>query len=377
METRAPHIATQDVPFVDLRPGSAELNEAILTDIAALLESMTFHYGAQLHEFEAAFADYCTARYCVGMSSGVDALRLALLAAGIEQGDEVIVPANTFIATFEAIHQAGGRPVPVDASDEDYNIDSALIQLALSGRTRFIVPVHLYGQMADMRPIIELARQFGLEVIEDACQAHGAERDDLRSGAVGRAGAFSFYPSKNLGAAGDAGAVVTDDAELAEKMRALRHHGETRTYHSEFEGYTARLDTIQAIVLLHKLPHLDSWNEQRRSASAYYSEALDGIGDLRLPPVAARSKPVWHLYVVRTADPVALEAYLAEREIGTKRHYPEPPHLSGAYAWLGHGRGDFPRTEALADEALSLPIFPGISEAQLDAVAAAVADYFA
>jgi dTDP-4-amino-4,6-dideoxygalactose transaminase len=376
METPASDIALEEVPFVDLLASSARLNDAILADIAALLESATFHYGAQLPEFEAAFADYCAARHCVGMSSGVDALRLALLAAGIEQGDEVLVPANTFIATFEAVHQAGGRPVPVDASDDDYNIDPVLVEAALSGRTRFVVPVHLYGQMADMRRIMELARQVGLDVIEDACQAHGAERDGLRSGAVGRAAAFSFYPSKNLGAAGDAGAVVTDDAALADKLRALRHHGETRTYHSEFEGYTARLDTIQAIVLLHKLPHLDSWNEQRRQAAHFYSEALDEVGDLRLPPVAFRSKPVWHLYVVRTADPFALGAYLAERGISTKRHYPEPPHLSAAYAWLGHGRGDFPRAEALADEALSLPIFPGISEAQLHAVAAAVANYF-
>jgi dTDP-4-amino-4,6-dideoxygalactose transaminase len=362
-------------PFVDLGPSCRPLNEAILADIAELLDSGRFHYGPQVTEFEECFAAYCGVSRCVGMSSGLDALRLALLAAGIEPGDEVIVPANTFIATFAAVRQAGGVPVPVDASDEDYNVDPALFEVAVSRRTRFVVPVHLYGQLADMRRIQEVADAHGLQVIEDACQAHGASRDGKRAGTAGIA-VFSFYPSKNLGAGGDAGALVTDDDSVAERARALRHHGEVEKYRSAFEGYTARLDTIQAIVLLHKLPHLDEWTAQRRAAAQFYTDALEGMGDLRLPPVAAGSDPVWHLYVVRTRDPEALASHLEGRGIGTGRHYPEPPHLSQAFAWLGYGTGSFPVTERIAREVLSLPLFPGITEAQLAAVTEAIADYF-
>jgi len=347
-----------------------------LADIAELLDSGKFHYGPQVAEFETRFAEYCEGSHCVGISNGIDALRLALLAAGLERGEEVIVPANTFIATFAAIHQAGGIPIPVDASERDYNVDSSLVESSLTHRTRFIVPVHLYGQMADMRAVTKLAEQHGLEVIEDACQAHGAERDGSRSGSLGRAAAFSFYPSKNLGAAGDAGAVVTSDADLAARLRALRHHGELEKYRHAFEGYTARLDTVQAIVLLHRLPHLDRWTEERRTAARFYSEALEGVGDLRLPPVAAGSNPVWHLYVVRTGDPEGLAGHLAIRGIGTGRHYPEPPHLSLAFSWLGYERNDFPVAEALAAEGLSLPIFPGITAQQLDAVRDAIVEYF-
>jgi dTDP-4-amino-4,6-dideoxygalactose transaminase len=364
------------VPFVDLGPSCRPLNAAILEDVADLLESTHFHYGPQVAQFEERFAAYCGAAHCVGMASGLDALRLALLAAEIAPGDEVIVPANTFIATFAAVHQAGGMPVPVDASEDDYNLDPGLVAAAAGDRTRFVVPVHLYGQMADMRALSKVAERLGLVVIEDACQAHGAERDGVRAGAAGRAAAFSFYPSKNLGAAGDAGATVTSDSELDGRLRALRHHGERERYHSDMEGYTARLDTMQAIVLLHKLPHLDRWADERRAAAAFYADALNGVGDLRLPAVVSGSTHAWHLYVVRTAEPNALTAHLAEHRIGTGRHYPEPPHLSRAFAWLGFERGDFPVAEAIAAEGLSLPLFPGISEAQLEAVARAVAGYF-
>lgn len=365
-----------DVPFVDLGPSCRPLNAAIIADIAEMLESTRFHYGPQVAQFEERFAAYCGVEHCVGMSSGLDAVRLALLGAGIEDGDEVLVPASTFIATFAAVRQAGGVPVPVDASESDYNIDPALIEGAVTDRTRFVVPVHLYGQMADMRRVTELAEARELKVIEDAAQAHGADRDGLRAGGVGTASAFSFYPSKNLGAAGDAGAVVTNDEEIATRLFALRHHGEIERYHSELEGYTARIDTVQAIVLLHKLPHLDEWTEQRRAAARFYNEALAGVRDLVLPPVADGSNPVWHLYIVRTRDPGKLASFLGERGIGTGRHYPQPPHLSQAFSWLGYGRGDFPVAEAIADEALSLPLFPGITEEQQHAVVAAIVDYF-
>ncbi|HEX9415108.1 MAG TPA: DegT/DnrJ/EryC1/StrS family aminotransferase [Gaiellaceae bacterium] len=364
------------VPFVDLRPSLRELKDAILDDIAGLLDSAEFHYGSAVSEFETRFAAYCGTAHCVGTSNGLDGLRLTLLAAGIEEGAEVIIPANTFVATFAAIHQAGGIPVPVDASESDYEIDPALVESALTERTRFIVPVHLYGQMADMGAMAGLASKHGFDVIEDACQAHGAERNGYHAGSSGRAAAFSFYPSKNLGAAGDAGAVTTDEAELAARLRALRHHGEFEKYRHELEGYTARLDTIQAIVLLRKLPHLDRWTEQRRTAARFYFEALDGVGDLRLPPVPPGSDPVWHLYVVRTRDPEGLAAHLASRGIGSGRHYPQPPHLSAAFSWLGYERGDFPVAEALAREGLSLPLFPGITGEQLEAVHAAIVQHF-
>jgi dTDP-4-amino-4,6-dideoxygalactose transaminase len=238
------------------------------------------------------------------------------------------------------------------------------------------MPVHLYGQMADMRALRALAAQRRLTVLEDACQAHGAERQGLRAGSAGEVAAFSFYPGKNLGAAGDAGALVSNDGETAARVRALREHGQTAKYVHALEGWTARLDTIQALVLSHKLPLLDGWNEQRRAAAAFYEDGLDGVGDLRLPPVASGSDPVWHLYVVRTADPTALAIFLRERGIGTGRHYPDPVHLTEAYAHLGYRRGDFPVAEALSRECLSLPIFPGIDEAQLAAVVDGVRSYF-
>jgi dTDP-4-amino-4,6-dideoxygalactose transaminase len=312
----------------------------------------------------------------VGVSSGLDALRLALLASGIAPGDEVILPANTFIATVEAVTQAGGRPILVDVSENDHNIDPAAVEAVLTARTRFLLPVHLYGQLAHMRALRALAERHGLLIVEDACQAHGSERDGLRAGRAGHAGAFSFYPTKNLGAMGDAGAVVTDDAGLAAHVRALREHGQRRKDHHDMPGYTARLDTLQALVLLRKLPCLVDWNEKRRAAARFYSDALAGVGDLVLPPCPRGSEPVWHLYVVRTAQPEALAASLRERGIGTRRHYPVPIHLPRAYAGLGHRRGDFPVAERLAREVLSLPMFPGITPAQLDAVVDGVAAFF-
>ena len=368
--------ALSAVPFLELAAVHQPLRERILDELAALLDSNAFINGPQVVEFEQAFADYCGTAACVGMASGLDALRLALLALGIERGDEVIVPANTFVATFEAVSQAGGVPVPVEISVRDYNVEPSAVEAAIGPRTRFLMPVHLYGQMADMRALQALAERHGLTIVEDACQAHGAERDGLRAGAAGEAAAFSFYPGKNLGAIGDAGAAVTNQEELARRLRALREHGQRRKYEHEIEGFTARLDTIQAAVLLQKLPLLDVWNEERRRIAAFYSEALAEVGDLDLPPIAHGSDPVWHLYVVRTADPERLAEFLAGRGIATGRHYPQPPHLSAAYAHLGHGAGAFPVTEQLSKELLSLPIFPGISEQQQHAVVHTVRDFF-
>jgi dTDP-4-amino-4,6-dideoxygalactose transaminase len=365
------------VPFLDLRPSHDGLREAFLRDVAELLETNAYTNGPAVAEFERAFAEFCGARHCIGVASGLDALRLALLAAGVEPGDEVIVPAQTFVATLEAVTQVGARPVVVDVREDDYGLDPDKTVNALGPRTRALMPVHLYGQMADLERLLDVASEHDLAVVEDACQAHGATRGELGAGTAGVAGAFSFYPGKNLGAFGDAGALVTDDGRVALRVRALREHGQTRKYEHEWEGYTARLDTIQAAVLLRKLARLADWNDSRRDAAELYTAALEGVGDLRLPQVPAGSRPVWHLYVVRTADPAGLAEFLSERGIGTGRHYPCPVHLANAYAWLGYGPGDFPVAEALAAECLSLPIFPGISERQVETVVDAIDGYFA
>ena len=364
------------VPFLDLAPIHAPLRDAVLRDIGALFDQGAFTNGPPVTQFEAAFAAYCGVDHCVGVASGLDALRLGLLAAGLEPGDEVVVPAATFVATLEAVTQAGGVPVLADVSEEDYGLDPAAAAVGVGPRTRALMPVHLYGQMANLRALEALADEKGLALVEDACQAHGAERDGMRAGSGGVAAAFSFYPGKNLGAAGDAGAFVSNDGEVASRVRALREHGQTAKYVHALEGWTARLDTIQALVLSHKLPLLEGWNEQRRAAAAFYAEGLAGVGDLLLPAIASGSAPVWHLYVVRTADPAALGLFLRERGIGTGRHYPDPVHLTEAYAGLGYRSGQFPVAEALSRECLSLPIFPGISTKQLDAVVDGVRSFF-
>jgi len=376
MAALRPASSLASVPFVDLSRVHAGLRDEVLEEIGGLIDTGAFTNGPQVGVFESAFAGYCGTATCVGLASGLDALRLGLLAAGLGAGDEVLVPANTFVATFEAISQAGATPVPVDVSPADYNLDIGALAAAIGPRTRAILPVHLYGQLADMRVISSLARKHGLAVVEDACQAHGATRDGVVAGAAGLAGAFSFYPGKNLGAFGDAGALVTDDLELAARVRALREHGQREKYRHDVEGWTARLDTIQALVLLAKLPLLDAWNEDRRRAAEAYSETLGGVGDLRLPPVPEGSNPVWHLYVVATREREALASFLGARGIATGRHYPEPAHLTAAYASLGHPAGSFPVTERLSAELLSLPIFPGMREDEIETVSSAIQDFF-
>jgi dTDP-4-amino-4,6-dideoxygalactose transaminase len=364
------------VPFLDLAPSNEPVRAPILEAFQRAIRAGTFTNGPEVHDFETAFRDYCGPRHCIGVASGLDALRLGLIAGGLEAGAEVIVPAFTFAATVEAVVQAGGTPVLVDAMESDCNLDPAEAEAAITTRTVALLPVHLFGQLADMVSLERIADAHGLWMLEDACQAHGAARDGYRAGSAGLAGAFSFYPAKNLGAFGDAGALVTSDASLAEQVRALREHGQVRKYEHEFGGYTARLDTLQAIVLLHKLPLLDGWNDERRTVARFYNEGLADVGDLRLPPVPDGSEPVWHLYVVRTAQPERLAEYLAERGIGTGRHYPQPIHLAPAFARLGYEGGSFPVAEALARECLSLPIFPGVTQEQLATVVEGVEGYF-
>jgi dTDP-4-amino-4,6-dideoxygalactose transaminase len=365
-----------EVPFLDLSAIHEPLKEQILEDIRGLIETNAFSNGPQVAEFESEFARFCGTNDCVGLASGLDALRLGLIAMGLEPGDEVIVPANTFIATFEAVTQAGGRPVPVDVTTSDYNIDISALESALSARTRCVLPVHLYGQMADLRGIRTVIEGRSIGVLEDACQAHGATRAGIRAGTAGEAAAFSFYPGKNLGAFGDAGALTTNDEALAKRVRALREHGQSAKYQHDMVGWTARLDSVQAIVLLHKLAQLERWNDERRAAAALYEGYLAELGDLRLPPVPADSQPVWHLYVVRTSRRDALADHLRANGVGVGLHYPQPAHLSGAYQELGYGRGAFPVSEALAEELASLPIFPGISEAQIARVATVIRSFF-
>jgi len=373
---RSPAAVAVPVPFLDLRPSHAPLKERILADIADLIDTGAFTNGPQVAAFERAFADYCGTEHCVGVASGLDALRFALMALKLQPGHEVIVPAATFVATLEAVSQAGGTPVVVDVGESDYGLDPAAVEEAIGSRTRAILPVHLYGQVADVVALREIADRHGIALVEDACQAQGAERDGIRAGRAGLAAAFSFYPGKNLGAFGDAGALVTDDAEVATLVRSLREHGQRAKYEHAIEGYTSRLDSIQALALGHKLPELDGWNDQRRAAAAHYNGALEGVGDLVLPPTPEGSNPVWHLYVIRTADPAELAAFLSERQIGSGRHYPDPVHLTEPYAHLGHGKGSFPVAEALSAGALSLPMFPGITEQQLASVTAAVTDFY-
>lgn len=363
-----------DVPLFDLAPSNRLVRERVLGEIDDLSESGAFTLGPQVGAFEDGFASFCGRASCVGVASGLDALRLALLAAGLESGDEVLVPAQTFVATLEAVVQAGGVPVLVDVDEDDYCIDVRLLERAITPRTKFVVPVHLYGQLADMRALLEIARRHELTVIEDACQSHGAVRDGLGSGA-GAAAAFSFYPTKNLGAWGDAGAVVTDDAELAARVRALRDHGQPTPRDHREPGYTSRLDTVQAAVLLAKLPYLEAWTEERRQIAGLYRSELPAE-HLVLPPVPAGSEPAWHLYVVRSAAQAELAEHLRAQGVGTGRHYPLPPHLTPAFAGLGHGAGDFPVAEALARECLSLPIYPGLTAERAERVVRGVSSFF-
>jgi len=349
------------VPFLDLRAAHEELRPEIDAAIARVLDSGWYIGGAEVEAFEAAFADYVEAGHCVGAGNGLDALVLALRALGIGAGDEVIVPSMTFIATWLAVSAVGAVPVPVEPDPATCNIDPGRIEAAVTSRTRAILPVHLYGQPADLDPILAIARRHGLRVIEDAAQAHGARYRGRRIGAHGDAVCWSFYPGKNLGALGDAGAVTTNDADLAARIRMLGNYGSARKYVNTVRGVNSRLDPLQAAVLRVKLGVLDAWNDRRRAIAARYGAALAGTG-LILPAVPDWAEPVWHLYVVRSGDRDGLQARLAEAGVQTQIHYPIPPHMQAAYADAGLAPEALPLARAMAAEALSLPIGP-----QLDA----------
>lgn len=361
-----------NVPFVDLKTQYANLRDDMMPAIDSVCAGSRFILGDDVKQFEHDFAAYLGVKHAIGVASGTDALHLALRALDIGEGAEVITAANTFIATAGAIWQAGARPVFVDCEPESYNMDPAALKKAITGKTRAVIPVHLYGQTANMTAILAIAREAGIRVIEDACQAHGAYHGNARAGSMGDIGCFSFYPGKNLGAYGDGGAVVANDPELAAKIRVLRDHGQTEKYRHMVKGFNSRLDGIQAAVLGVKLPHLDIWNAKRAEHAAAYSEALAKIGGIVVPKVVdygvnvrGKLSHVFHLYVVRVPKRDRVKEALAAAGVQTGIHYPIPIHLQSSFAELGYGKGGFPLTEKYADEALSLPMFPELSREQV------------
>jgi len=354
--------------YIELKP---ELDAAY----RRVMDSGQYILGTEVEAFENEFAAYCGVGHCIGVGNGLEALHLILRACDIGLGDEVIVPANTYIATWLAVTDAGATPVPVEPQSRTYELDPSRLESAITARSRAILPVHLYGQPADMAPIGQVAARHGLVVIEDAAQAHGASYRQRRVGSLGDAAGWSFYPSKNLGALGDAGAVTTDDDALADRLRLLRNYGSRRKYDNEVRGYNSRLDPLQAAFLRVKLGHLDEWNARRRKLAGFYLERLAGISDLILPESPPGSEPAWHVFVIRHPERDGLQKHLEAAGIGTLIHYPVPPHLSPAYSDMGLQAGDFPITEELARTSLSLPFGPHMSEAQAAEVVGAVKSF--
>ena len=367
--TQLPPVATPIVPFVDLQAQFEPLREEILTALAAVLDGMHLNLGPRQQEFEAAYARFCQSGHCISVSNGTDALELALRALGVGPGDEVLTAPNSFIATAEAISAVGATPTFADVDPQTATLDPAAIEARLTPRTKVIIPVHLYGRPAAMEAIMPIARAHGLSVIEDACQAHGARLDGRRAGSLGDLACFSFYCSKNLGAYGEGGAVTTSDPELADRVRLYRNHGSRVTYQHEVIGRNARMDEMQAAILGIKLRYIEEWNAARRRNAALLSAALAGTS-VELPvPGGERVYEVFHLYVVRHPERDRLQRFLKERGISTGIHYPRPIHLQPAYAFLEHTPGDFPVSERLAAESLSLPMFAELTQEQIERIA--------
>jgi dTDP-4-amino-4,6-dideoxygalactose transaminase len=365
----------KEIPFLNLITPYIELKEEFDDAYRRVMESGWYILGREVEAFEKEFAAYCGVKHCVGVSNGLDALHLILRAYGVGVGDEVIVPANTYIATWLAVSYAGAKPVPVEPHENTCNINPELISQTITPRTKAIVAVHLYGQAADMDSINEIASINGLIVIEDAAQAHGAMYRGRKAGSLANAAGFSFYPGKNLGGFGDGGAVTTNDDALADKIRILRNYGSRVKYHNEVKGFNCRLDELQAALLRVKLRHLDEWNERRQKVASTYLNHLADVKGIVLPRVPEGLKHVWHLFVIRYSDRQALQGHLSEKGIGTLIHYPVPPHLSGAYSDLGLGAGRFPVSEKMADEVLSLPMGPHIIDEELLAVVHSIREF--
>jgi len=352
------------IPFLDLKAAYHELKEEFDAAYERVMESGWYILGEEVEAFEQEWAAYCGTAHCVGVGNGLEALHLVLRAWGIGPGDEVIVPSNTYIATWLAVSYAGATPVPVEPDPRTYNLDPARIEAAITNRTRAIIPVHLYGQPADMDLIVEIAQRWGLKVLEDAAQAHGARYKGRRAGGLGDAAAWSFYPGKNLGAFGDGGAVTTNDADLAERLRVLRNYGSRVKYHNEVKGFNSRLDPLQAAFLRVKLRHLEEWNRRRQGVATAYLHALREALFMLLPQVPEWAAPCWHLFVVRHPRRDELQRALEAAGVGTLIHYPIPPHRSGAYTDAGFRDGAFPLADELAATVLSLPMGPHLDEGQ-------------
>ena len=367
------------IPFLDLKTQYQQIKDDVLPMVEEAMANGMFIGGPQLEAFEQEFADFCNTQYCVGLNSGTDALRFALMAAGVGPGGSVITVPNTFIATTEAISQTGAQPVFVDVLPDTCNMDPAKLEAFLDNphvpntvdpapRPKAIIPVHLYGQPADMDSILDLAKKHGLQVIEDACQAHGAVYKGNTAGSMGLAGCFSFYPGKNLGAFGEGGAMATNDKKLADQVKMIRDHGQSKKYFHDMEGYNGRLDAIQAGVLRIKLRKLAAWNKARQDNAKYYDSLLADIPEVEITPEAEFATSVYHLYVIKVENRDGLQAYLGDKGVATGLHYPMPLHLQKAYAHIGYQKGDFPVTENVAERLLSLPMFPELTRAQMDYV---------
>lgn len=346
------------IPFLDMKSPYLEIKDELDEAYHRVMESGWYILGEEVTAFEQEFAAYCGAKYCIGLGNGLEALHLILRAYGIGQGDEVIVPSNTYIATWLAVSYVGATPVPVEPDIRTYNLDPQQVESAITSRTRAILPVHLYGLAADMDPLMSLADKYSLRVIEDAAQAQGARYKGRMSGNLGHAAGFSFYPGKNLGAFGDAGAVVTNDESLAEQIRILHNYGSKVKYYNDVKGYNSRLDEMQAAFLRVKLNHLNEWNERRSAIASIYLSSLSNSKNLTLPHVPDWASPIWHIFAVRHSKRDDLQKYLKSRNVDTLIHYPVPPHLSSAYADLGVSKGAFPIAEEIASTELSMPMGP-------------------
>ena len=365
----------QKVPFLDMKSPYQELKEELDAAYQRVMQSGWYILGEEVEAFEHEFAEYCNVKYCIALGNGLEALHLILRAYGIGEGAEVIVPSNTYIATWLAVSYAGATPIPVEPNLRTYNLDPQRVEAAITSRTRAILPVHLYGQAADMDPLMALADQYNLKVIEDAAQAQGAAYKGCRSGSLGHAAGFSFYPAKNLGALGDAGAITTNDEGVAEQVRILRNYGSKLKYYNEIKGYNSRLDEIQAAFLRVKLNYLNEWNKRRNTIASVYLNSLADLPNFALPHVPEEMSPIWHIFPIRYPQRDNLQKYLRIKDIDTLIHYPVPPHLSGAYADLGIQKGTFPLAELIASTELSLPMGPHMTSVQAEYVVSTIREY--
>ena len=366
-----------NVPFLDLKAQYKTIKEEVHAAINEVIENTAFAGGPFVAKFEQEFAKFCGTKHAIGVGNGTDALWMALVALGVGAGDEVITTPNTFIATAEAISLSGATPVFIDIDEKTHNMNPALIEAAITKKTKAIIPVHLFGQPADMDPILAVAQKHGLKVVEDACQAHGAEYKGKKAGSIGAIGCFSFYPGKNLGAYGEGGGIVTNDDALAAKMRMFRDHGQAKKYYHDIIGWNARLDGIQGAVLNVKLKYLNNWNDSRRKHAKDYTTGLSSVKDIIVPMEAEYAKHVYHIYAIRVKDRDKLMAYLGEKGISCGIHYPVPLHLQAAYGFIKKGEGSFPIAEKCASEYLSLPMFAELTDEHVAYVIEQIKGYYA